>query len=171
MKLSTRTRYGIRAMIELAQKVETSLAGSYATCYNSVGTPGTTPDSFADVALARTEMNNLGVPFDKRCWVGNPAAGAGISNDMKNVNVNRIARTAIEESRISRFAAFDVYESPSLVNHTTGVFTTGSTPTVNGANQDVTYAASKDTWTQSLITQAWANSTAALLDPTSTPPK
>jgi len=45
--------------------------------------------------------------------------------------------------------------------HTVGVAT--GTPLVNGADQNVTYDTAKDTWTQSLVTDGWTNSTTGIL--------
>lgn len=154
-------RYSKPAMIELAQKVETSLAGLYSQLYNTNGTPGTTPANFLAVGGNRTIMNNLGVPFDRRFTVYNPEAGLTISNDMKLVNPEKIARTAIEEARIHRFAAQDIFESPSIINHTVGPL--GGTPLVDGAAENVTYASSKDTWTQALSTKGWTTAAASRL--------
>jgi hypothetical protein len=49
-----------------------------------------------------------------------------------------------------------VYPAQNVPNFTTGA--RGGTPLINGASQNVTYAASKSTWTQSLITDGWSNS-------------
>lgn len=154
-------RYTKPAMIELAQQVETSLAGSYTEIYNSNGTPGTTPANFLAVGGNRTIMNNTGVPTDRRSTIYNPEAGLTIANDMKLVNPDKIARTAIEEARIHRFASQDIFESPSIVNHLVGPL--GGTPLVDGAAENVTYESSKNTWTQALSTKGWTTAAASRL--------
>ena len=63
-----------------------------------------------------------------------------------------ISKTAIEMASFGYYGGFDNYESQSLRLHTVGVAT--GTPLVNGADQNVTYAASKDTISQNLLTDA-----------------
>jgi len=59
-------------------------------------------------------------------------------------------------------ASLATYATANVPTHTVGVAT--GTPLVNGANQDVTYAnANKLTWSQSLITDGWTNSTTDIL--------
>ena len=84
------------------------------------------------------------------------------ANGLKGVFPERIATSAIESAKIGRYSGFDMFENQSIVNHTTGAFTTGSTPLVNGASQNITYTTGKDSYTQSLITDGWANTTAVI---------
>ena len=51
--------------------------------------------------------------------------------------------------------------SQNVPTHTVGVGT--GTPLVNGADQNVTYAASKDTNTQTIVTDGWTNSQTAIV--------
>ena len=154
-------RYIKPAMQELAQKVESAIADSYSSIYNFSGTPGTTPSTFLAVGGAGSVMSKLGVPKAGRCAFYDADASLALANGLSGVFPQKIANKAIEEAAIGRYAGFDIYESNSLAMHTVGVAT--GTPLVNGASQDTTYAASKDTDTQSLITDGWTNSTSGIL--------
>ena len=154
-------RYIKPAMQELAQKVESAIADSYSSIYNFSGTPGTTPSTFLAVGGAGSVMSKLGVPKAGRCAFYDADASLALANGLSGVFPQKIASKAIEEAAIGRYAGFDIYESNSLAMHTVGVAT--GTPLVNGASQDTTYALSKDTDSQSLITDGWTNSTSGIL--------
>ncbi len=154
-------RYIRPAMQELAQQVESAIAASYTEIPNFVGTPGTAPSSFLDVANAGAVLDELGVPMDGRCAFYDPRATVALADGLKGVFPQSIAKTAIERATIGEYGGFDLYKSQSLKSHTVGVAT--GTPLVNGASQNVTYATAKDTDTQSLITDGWTNSTTGIL--------
>ena len=71
-------------------------------------------------------------------------------------------KKALEEAMVGKYAGFMNYESVFAPTHTVGPL--GGTPLVNGAAQNVTYAAAKDTWSQSLITDGWTAAAAARLN-------
>lgn len=154
-------RYIKPAMQELAQKVESALAESYTSIFNFVGTPGTAPSSFLDVGAAGTKLDNLGVPMSNRVAFYDPAASLSLADGLKSVFPMKIAEKAIEEASIGRYAGFDIFKSQSLKMHTVGVAT--GTPLVNGGGQNVTYSASKDTDSQSLITDGWTATQTGIL--------
>ena len=158
-------RYVKPAMVELVQQVESDIADAYKEIFNFVGTPGTEPSNFLAVGAARAKLNKLGVPMaDPKAAFYNPDAALALANSLQNVFPQQIATRAIEEAMISKYAQFEIFENQSLKTHTTGTFTTGSTPLINGATQDVTYASSKGTGTQTLITDGWAFTTLALTE-------
>lgn len=144
-------RYIKPAMQELVQKVESDIAGEYKNIYNFVGTPGTKPSSFTNVGEASATLNLLGVPtesMDRKAFYG-PLEMIQISNGLTTVFPNKIATSAIERASIGAYAGFgDIVECQSLKSHTVGAL--GGTPLVDGAAQNVTYLASKDTYTQTL---------------------
>ena len=154
-------RYIRPAMQELAQNVETALAATYTEIPNFTGTPGTAPATFLSVANAGAVLSELGVPMGDRCAFYDSRATVALSDGLKGVFPQGIAKTAIEQATIGRYGGFDLYENQSLKNHTVGVAT--GTPLVNGATQNVTYATAKDTDSQSLITDGWTNSTTDIL--------
>jgi len=149
------------AMEELAQKVETDIASSYTAIGNFSGTPGTTPSTLLSVATAGAVLSTLGVPMKERCLFVDADASINLANGLSGVFPQNVAKRAIEEATVGRYGRFDIFESNSLAVHTVGAH--GGTPLVNGASQSVTYAASGDTWTQSLVTDGWTNSTTGIL--------
>lgn len=157
-----RERYIKPAMIELAQKVETEIGKMYKYIPNFVGTPGTKPNSFLTVAAADAKLDELGVPMDNtRCAFFGPTESMNIANAFTGVFPSPIPKTAIEKAMIKDLGNLALYKNQSLAMHTVGVAT--GTPLVNGASQNVTYAASKDTQTQTLITDGWTNSQTGIL--------
>jgi hypothetical protein len=158
------TRYIRPAMIALAQKVESDIAAEYVNIGNFVGTPGQTPSTFLDVGAAKTVLDELGVPDEgTTCAFFTPQASLQLSNGLRGVFPQEIAKKAIEKAAIGDYAGAMLYKNQSLKVHTVGV-ATGS-PLVNGAAQNVTYetATSGKGWSQSLITDGWTNSTTGIL--------
>jgi len=155
-------RYVQPAAAELAQQVETSIGEVYKQIGNFVGTPGTAPSTFLEVGEAAKVLTKLGTPMNVR-WSAfyDEDASLALADGLKTVFPTEIARKAIEEAAIGRYSKFMLFENQSLALHTVGVNT--GTPLVNGAAQDTTYAASGDTWTQTLNTDGWTNDTADIL--------
>lgn len=159
-------RYIRPAMVELAQQVESDIADQYKKIWNFTGTPGTNPSTFLQIGTVGAIMDEQGVPngMGDRCAFYTPAAALTLADGLKGVFPQKIAENAIEYALVNNYAGFMVYKSQSLKNHTTGTYTTGSTPLVNGASQNVTYTTAKDGYTQSLITDGWAVSTLVLTE-------
>ena len=156
-------RYIQPAMITMANTLDRSLHNLYKNVWNSVGTPGTTPGNYAAIAAAAQRMDEMAVLSDKRCMVMNPAAGYAVGgNQLTLESVGSKGKSAYEEAEIGRIAKFATYSTQNIQNHTTGLHATGSTPLVNGADQDVTYANAAGANTQTLATDGWANSTGVL---------
>lgn len=141
----------------LRQNVESAISNQYKYFPNFDGTPGTKPSSFLELANPAARMDTLGVPNDdeRNAFFG-PLEMATLSNALKGVFPKEIAVKAIENMGIGKYATFDCYQNQSLILHTCG--NQGGVPLVNGASQNVTYAASKDTQSQNLITDGWSNS-------------
>ena len=155
-------RYIQPAMAELAQQVESSLADSYKQIGNFVGTPGTAPSTFLEVGAAAKVLTKLGTPMNVR-WNAfyDEDASLALADGLKSVFPTEIAKKAIEEAAIGRYSKFMLFENQSLKLHTVGVAT--GTPLINGASQDVTYAANGAAWSQALVTDGWTNDTAGIL--------
>lgn len=149
-------RYIQPAMIKLANKVDTDLAGLYKYVNNTVGTPGSTPSTFAALAAAAQRLDEIAVPEDGRVAVLTPSATWAIANEQKSLYVTDKARTAFEKATLGEYANFMTYKSNNIRRHLTGAH--GGTPRVDGANQNVTYDSVKTTMTQTLITDGWTTS-------------
>lgn len=156
-------RYIKPATITLANTVDRSIASLYRSVWNSVGTPGTTPATFAAVAAAAQRLDEMAVESDMRTMAVNPAARYAIAGNQTTLNaVGDVRRSAYERAQVGEVATFDMYSTQNVVTHTVGVAT--GTPLVNGANQNVTYAnAVGATWSQTLNTDGWTPSTANIL--------
>jgi hypothetical protein len=144
-----------------AEKIEASIAATYTSAYWFDGTPGTVPSTFASVAGAGAIMDDANISMMNRVAFHSPACSALLADSIKGLFVQSNNKTALEKAMVGNFANFDNYKSVFVPTHTVGVAT--GTPLVNGAAQNVTYATAKDTWSQSLVTDGWTNSTAGIL--------
>lgn len=148
------------AMEELAQVVETDVATFAKQVWNQVGTPGTTPSTIADAMLPRTRLNKLGVPSNSRAAFYEPEAAGAMAAVLSTVFPTRFSELAISEGEIRKYAGFVYVENQSIYVHTVGAY--AGTPLINGAAQNVTYAAVKDDYKQDLVTDGWTATTSSL---------
>lgn len=146
-------RYIKPAMIELAQKVESAIAQSYDEVPIFVGTPGVSPGTFLDVAKAKAALSEIGVPMTDRVAFFDSDATVTLSDGLKAVFPQEIAKTAIQEASIGRYGGFDIFENQSLKIHTVGDH--DGTPAINGANQSTEYKDVKDTDSQTINIDGW----------------
>lgn len=151
------------AVMELGQFVESTIAElAYKETYNFTGTPGTEPSTFDDISETSTRLTELGTPITTtKMGIYNSRAARSLASGLQLVNPQKIASTAIEEASVGRYAKVNIMESNSLPAHTVGAL--GGTPLINGASQNVTYAASADTNTQTLNIDGWTVSIADIL--------
>lgn len=154
-------RYIKPAMIALANTMDRAGHSLYKTVWNHVGTPGTTPNDFAKVAAAAQRMDEMAVSSDMRKLVTNPAAGYAIAGTAQALYMNGVNKDAYRKGAIGEIAGFDTFRSQNVTNHTVGAL--GGTPLVNGGSQAVTYANSKSTNSQDLVTDGWSNSVTGVL--------
>jgi len=154
-------RYIKPAMITLAQSIDSKGFDLYKNVWNHVGTPGTTPNTFARVSPAAQRLDEMSVANDMRLLMLNPAAHYGIAGDLVGLQQQKMVESAYKSAQIGNIAGLNAMASNNIKNHTVGAH--GGTPVINGASQEVTYAASKTTNTQSLITDGWTNSTTGIL--------
>lgn len=146
---------------ELVQDVETAIAGAYTAIPNAIGTPGSSPQSFLEVGSAFTRLMAMGVPTDDINAFYTPQAGLYIADALKASPDQGTAKTAIQKAFIKNISNMNLYNCQSLARHTTGIMT--GTPLVNGASQNTTYALSKNTQTQTLLTDGWTASQTGIM--------
>lgn len=155
-------RYIKPAMIALANKVDSSLAGLYSKVWNAVGTAGSAPATFAAVAAAAQRMDEGAVPTDSRKLVLNPAGRWALADGLKGVYNQKRVEDFIGKGYLGSIAEFDIFGDQNVVSHTKGVAT--GTPLINGGSQNVTATgANLTTGTQSLVTKGWTNSVTGIL--------
>ncbi|MFV1627948.1 P22 phage major capsid protein family protein [Phaeobacter sp. JH203A] len=155
-------RYIKPAAITLANTMDRSLHNLYKGVWNSVGTPGTTPSSFANIADAAQRLDEMAVLSDGRSMVMNPAAHYAVAgNQLTLDSVGAMGKSAYERASVGYVAGFDTFATQNVQSHTVGVAT--GTPRVNGAGQEVTYAVATGANSQTLNTDGWTNSTSGIL--------
>lgn len=158
-------RYSDMVILPMARRaaevIENDIASLYSKIYHFDGTAGTPPANFADVANSGAYMSDVGIPVRGRVGFFTPSVAATISAGIAATNVGGRNRTALEEASIGQVAKIDCYDTPFAPTHTVGVAT--GTPRINGANQNVTYETARNTWSQTLNTDGWTNSTTNIL--------
>lgn len=155
-------RYIKPAAITLANTVDRAILGLYKYAWNAQGTPGTTPANFAAVAASAQRLDEMAVMSSDRHMLLNPAAHYAVAgNQLTLDSVGTMGKSAYESAQIGRIAGFSTYSTQNVQNHTVGVAT--GTPLVNGGSQNVTYANSTGTPSQTLVTDGWTNSTTGIL--------
>lgn len=149
------------AMVQLANQIDSDLMALYAKVPSWVGTPGQTINSYTDFAKGPERMDEMANPTDGRCSVLSPADHWGLLGSQTGLYIQDAAKGAYRKGSLGMIGGVDTYMAQNVPTHTVGVAT--GTPLVNGAGQNVTYATSKDTNSQSLITDGWTNSTTGIL--------
>ena len=148
-------------IVRMKDKIESDIASLYSSLYWFSGTPGVVPGTFKSLGAARAIMTDAGIPVDGRAAFHSTDAIIELADGLKGVYVSDKAKTAFEMANVGKYAGFDNYESVHIPVHTVGVAT--GTPLVNGGSQDTTYALAKDSWSQTLNTDGWTNSTTGIL--------
>lgn len=149
------------AMIQLSNSVDQKLMGLYSSVPGWVGTPGQKIDAFSDFSLAPERMDELANPQEGRTGVLSPADHWGLVGSGTTLYDNTIIKPAYRKGETGMVGGVDLYMSQNVPTHIVGAH--GGTPLVNGADQNVTYDSVKTTYTQSLITNGWTNSTTGIL--------
>lgn len=130
------------------------LSTMYKRIYNWVGTAGNTIDSFADFYVGVRRLNEMAVPMADRFAILSPVDHAGMLGSQTGLYITDAAKDAYRKGSLGEIGSCETFMSQVTPTHTTGT-RDDTTPTVNGANQNVTYDTAKNTWTQSLICQAF----------------
>jgi len=137
------------AMVRLADKVDVDLFGLFPNVNNWVGTPGNTLSNFDSFAAGTERLNNGSVPLEDRTAVLSPrdkrgmlAAIAGPASIFNEKAVGEAYRRGI----LGTIDGVEAYGVQNVATLTTGTRTNGT----NNSGVPTTYAASKDTGTQTL---------------------
>lgn len=150
-------RYIKPAAIALANQIDYDLCGLYQGVWNWVGTPATPVNSFADFAKAPERLDEMAVPQDMRHAVLSPADAWGLTGSQTALYIQDAARSAYRNGDLGMIAGIGTAMDQNVRTHTNGLAAGGGL--INGANQDVTYAATANTNEQTLITDDWTGST------------
>jgi hypothetical protein len=148
------------AMIQLANKVDADLMAEYKNVPSWVGTPGQTINSNADFSKGPERMDEYANPQDGRTAVLAPADHWGLIGAQTALLNDKLVGSAYTRGALGMLGGVNTFMSQNVPTHTVGVNT--GTPLTNGATQEVTYATSKDTNTQTLITDGWTSGAVTL---------
>lgn len=115
------------AAIVIANEIDLSLTALYKDVPSIVGTPGNTPDTYAEVAAARQRLVEQSVmPGDWHLLL-DPAAYTGLSvglsgafNTTANASQARSDDRALREAEPGRLAGFQLHEGNNVQSHVAG---------------------------------------------------
>lgn len=147
-------RYLNSAAVALSNVVDVDgLTMAYQRTANSVGTPGSVPNTLKTYNQAGAKLDDSGVPVDgKRYMVINPTMQVEVIDANKTLfNATGEVAKQYVKGRMGTAAGFEWIMDQNTRTHTVGV--QGGTPRVNGANQSGS----------SLITDGWTAAAATRL--------
>ncbi len=142
-------RYIRPAMIALANQVDVDGLALYKDIYNCVGTPGTTPNSFANVALVSRRLSDEAVPQDAWKLVLNPAAAWAIAGGQIALYNPDLVKQTYQKGTIGPVAGFNAMMDQNVDVHTVGAY--GGTPLMAGATAEGATSLATDGWTASTM--------------------
>lgn len=137
------------AMIQLANSVDTYLAGLYSSVPNWVGTSGQKVNSYADFALAPERMDEMAVPQDTRAAVLSPADHWALLGSQTGLYIQDAAKGAYRKGSLGEIGGVDTFMSQNVLTHTAGTRTDAA---IDGAitSATITYSSVKDSMTQTI---------------------
>lgn len=145
-------RYIKPAICALANKVDLDGLGMYKQVYNTVGSAGTTPATFAVMTDAGTKLSENATPVDMyRNICFNPAASGSMADALKGLyqSSDKI-KEQYEKGLMGLAAGFNISMDQNVRQHTVGAH--AGTPLVNGASQTGS----------SLVTDGWSSGATTL---------
>lgn len=142
-------RYITPAVAALANQVDADLCALYKDVWNYAGTPGITPASFSVLGDAQTILDNEAAPSEGRVAILNPAAHWSLADALKGTFAQNVAKDIITKGYLGTIANLSLYMDQNVQRHTTGAFTAGATPLMNGATV---------TGATSFVTNGWSGS-------------
>ena len=129
-------RYIKPAMIVLANNIDAAVALEGANnFFNTVGTPGATPNEFTDLADTARKMDDEPVPDDgQRCLVVNPAARWALADGLGGTGTGGvfnadIVHGMVRRGKLGELANFDIYGDQNITVHAVG--THSGTPLID----------------------------------------
>lgn len=141
------------AMATVANKIDADGLQLYKNVFNSVGTPGTTPNALLTYLQAGVKMKYEAAPVDNnRSVVVDPLAEATIVDALKGLfqSANSIEEQ-YKQGKMGLVGGFKFSMDQNVVHHTIGTY--AGTPLVNGASQTGS----------TLITDGWSSGASTLV--------
>ena len=146
-------RYMMPATAQLASQIDVDIAANYTKIYNAVGTAGTDPNAYSFIAAVDRRFVESNTPPGDLKMMLSPGARASMSDAMKGLYDQGLTSDAVRRGELGRLSRMDVGFTNNIPAHTTGTYTTGSTPLV---------AAASSNGDKTIATDGWANSTLVL---------
>lgn len=137
------------AMIQLANSVDTFLAGMYSSVPNWVGTSTKKIGSYADFAKAPERLDEMAVPQDTRAAVLSPADHWALLGSQTGLYIQDAAKGAYRKGSLGEIGGVDTFMSQNVLTHTAGTRTNGAVDQ-SVTTSTITYSAVKDTMTQTV---------------------
>ena len=110
------------AIISLANQVDADGLAEYINIYNMIGTPGTTPSTFAFLTAAAERLDNEAISRKGRVSILSPKAHWSMADgELKSVFQQNMVDTLIRQGFIGRYALMDFFMDQNVVSHTVGV--------------------------------------------------
>jgi hypothetical protein len=128
-------RYIEPAMSALANTVDIDVYALYVDVAAQVGVPGTAPADYDVYVDARTKLNDASVGLKNRYVYVNPAGEGATLKGLQDLFIPDKINKIVSDGFLGSLAGFDFYMAQNIQVHETGVFTTNSTPLVDGATQ------------------------------------
>jgi len=119
------------AVLALANKVEYDVAMEMKNAlYFALGTAGTAPSTFKNLADVRAKMNLLGIPSADRnmVWDEEDMASFASNQNLQNSFVSDIATQINREMFVGRLAGMNHFTSPIMPTQQAGTGDSGATP-------------------------------------------
>jgi len=124
-------RYLKSGMVQIANKIDRTLAMTLKKAFHSSGTPGVRPGKYIDFANAGAKQTTYGVPQDgMRNAVLDPFTCASLSDEVTKLFESAMVKGAYSAGYKGNVASYNTYETQNLPKHTVGNY--GGTPLVAG---------------------------------------
>lgn len=154
-------RYLMPAGMKISAVLDFSVAALIKNqSYQFVGTPGTGPQTVADILAAKVPAQNMGLPPGEFYCALSPSSNASVVSGLATLfNDQKTLATQYKTGMIKTALGLDFLMSQNLPSHTVGAL--GGTPVVNGASQGLINVGATDNPfanTTSLITNGWTAS-------------
>jgi len=148
------------AMIQLANQVDSDLHALYKDVAKWVGTPGQLINSNTDFSKGPESLDLAAAPQDNRCSTLSPSDHWGLVGAQTTLLNDKLVGEAYKKGALGMIGGVDTFMTQNVPTHTVGAH--AGTPLTNGSGQAVTYDVSKDTNTQTLITDGWTSGAVTL---------
>lgn len=137
------------AMIQLANSVDTFVAGLYSSVPNWVGTSGQVVNSFADFAKAPERLDEMAVPRDTRSAILSPADHWALLGSQTSLYMQDVAKGAYRKGSLGDIGGVDTFMSQNVLTHTAGT-RTNALIDQSLTTATTTYSSVKDTMVQTI---------------------